>query len=195
MKNYNGDYVTLTSGVHITDRLTKPIPMPNGLKYVQCNEMMIYWEAYAISLWIIFNLHRRSNTHWEENGTRWRRNTMKTEHDEDGTRWRRNAMKTEHDEDGTWWRRNTLKTEHIEDGSRWRRNTTKTEHDEDGTRWRRNTMTNRTRWRLNSWTSQRLGAQSFDAFFDLRLNKRLSKQSWGWWFETPSVHYVVTVMD
>ena len=22
-------------------------------------------------------------------------------------------------------------------------------------------------------------------FFDLRLNKRLSKQSWGWWFETP----------
>ena len=26
----------------------------------------------------------------------------------------------------------------------------------------------------------------FDVFFDLRLNKRLSKQSWGWWFETPS---------
>ena len=25
-----------------------------------------------------------------------------------------------------------------------------------------------------------------DVFFDLRLNKRLSKQSWGWWFETPS---------
>ena len=23
-------------------------------------------------------------------------------------------------------------------------------------------------------------------FFDLRLNKRLSKQSWGWWSETPS---------
>ena len=23
-------------------------------------------------------------------------------------------------------------------------------------------------------------------FFDLRLNKPLSKQSWGWWFETPS---------
>ena len=23
-------------------------------------------------------------------------------------------------------------------------------------------------------------------FFDLRLNNRLSKQSWGWWFETPS---------
>ena len=25
---------------------------------------------------------------------------------------------------------------------------------------------------------------SFDVFFDLRLHKRLSKQSWGWWFET-----------
>ena len=28
--------------------------------------------------------------------------------------------------------------------------------------------------------------RSFDFFFDLRLNKRLSKQSWGWWFETLS---------
>ena len=28
--------------------------------------------------------------------------------------------------------------------------------------------------------------RSFDVFFDLRLNKRLSKQSWGWWFETVS---------
>ena len=28
--------------------------------------------------------------------------------------------------------------------------------------------------------------RSFDIFFDLRLNKRLSKQSWGWWLETPS---------
>ena len=26
----------------------------------------------------------------------------------------------------------------------------------------------------------------FDVFFDLRLNKRFSKQSWGWWLETPS---------
>ena len=25
-----------------------------------------------------------------------------------------------------------------------------------------------------------------DVFFYLRLNKRLSKQSWGWWFEMPS---------
>ena len=29
--------------------------------------------------------------------------------------------------------------------------------------------------------------QSFDIFFDLRLNKRLSKQSWGWWFAALSV--------
>ena len=28
--------------------------------------------------------------------------------------------------------------------------------------------------------------RSFDVFFDLRLNKRLSKQSWCWWFETLS---------
>ena len=28
--------------------------------------------------------------------------------------------------------------------------------------------------------------RSFDVLFDLRLNKRLSKQSWGWWFQTIS---------
>ena len=28
--------------------------------------------------------------------------------------------------------------------------------------------------------------RSFDVFFDLRLNKHFSKQSWGWWFETQS---------
>ena len=33
--------------------------------------------------------------------------------------------------------------------------------------------------------AQRPVARSFDVFFDLRLNKRLSKQLWGWWFETP----------
>ena len=32
--------------------------------------------------------------------------------------------------------------------------------------------------------SQRPVTRSFDVFFDLRLNKQLSKQSWGWWFET-----------
>ena len=32
--------------------------------------------------------------------------------------------------------------------------------------------------------AQRPVTWSFDVFFDLGLNKRLSKQSWGWWFET-----------
>ena len=31
-------------------------------------------------------------------------------------------------------------------------------------------------------------------FIDLRPNKRLSIQSWGWWFETQRTHYDVTVM-
>ena len=31
---------------------------------------------------------------------------------------------------------------------------------------------------------QRPVTWSFDVFFDLHLNKRLSKESWGWWFET-----------
>ena len=34
--------------------------------------------------------------------------------------------------------------------------------------------------------AQRPVTCSFDVSFDLRLNKRLSKQSWGWWFETLS---------
>ena len=34
--------------------------------------------------------------------------------------------------------------------------------------------------------AQRPVTRSFDAFFDLHLNKGLSKQSWGWWFEMPS---------
>ena len=34
--------------------------------------------------------------------------------------------------------------------------------------------------------AQRPVTRNFDVFFDLRLNKRLSKQSWGWWFETLS---------
>ena len=36
--------------------------------------------------------------------------------------------------------------------------------------------------------TQRPVTRNFDVFFDLRLNtcKRLSKQSWGWWFETLS---------
>ena len=34
--------------------------------------------------------------------------------------------------------------------------------------------------------AQRPVTRSFDVFFDLRLNKWLSKQSWGWWYETQS---------
>ena len=34
--------------------------------------------------------------------------------------------------------------------------------------------------------AQRPVTRSFDVFYDLRLIKRLSKQWWGWWFETPS---------
>ena len=34
--------------------------------------------------------------------------------------------------------------------------------------------------------TQRPVTRSFDVFFDLRLHDRLSKQPWGWWFETPS---------
>ena len=34
--------------------------------------------------------------------------------------------------------------------------------------------------------TQRPVTRSFDVFFDQRLNKRLSKQSWGWWLETLS---------
>ena len=40
----------------------------------------------------------------------------------------------------------------------------------------------RSRW----FPTQSPVTRSFDVFFDLRLNKRLSKQPWGWWFETPS---------
>ena len=35
--------------------------------------------------------------------------------------------------------------------------------------------------------SQRPVTRSFDVSFDLRMHKQLSKQSWGWWFETPSL--------
>ena len=34
--------------------------------------------------------------------------------------------------------------------------------------------------------TQRPVSRSFDVFFGLCLNKRLSKQPWGWWFETQS---------
>ena len=34
--------------------------------------------------------------------------------------------------------------------------------------------------------AQRPVTHSFNVFLGLRLNKRLRKQSWGWWFEAPS---------
>ena len=37
----------------------------------------------------------------------------------------------------------------------------------------------------SEFPAQRPVTWSFDVFFYLRLNKRLSKQSWGRWFETP----------
>ena len=47
---------------------------------------------------------------------------------------------------------------------------------------------------LGEFPAQRPVTRGFDVFFDLRLNNRLSKQSWGWWFETLSRHYDVIVM-
>ena len=48
------------------------------------------------------------------------------------------------------------------------------------------TSSNGNIFRVTELPAQRPVTQSFDVFFDLRLNKRLSKQSWGWWFETLS---------
>ena len=42
--------------------------------------------------------------------------------------------------------------------------------------------------------TQRPVTRSFDVFFDLRLNKRLSKQSWGWCLRRHSAHYDVIIM-
>ena len=42
--------------------------------------------------------------------------------------------------------------------------------------------------------AQRPVMQSFDVFFDLCLNKQLSKQLWGWWYEMPLRPYDITVM-
>ena len=39
---------------------------------------------------------------------------------------------------------------------------------------------------IGEFPAQRPVTRSFDVLFDLRMSKRLSKQSWGWWFETPS---------
>ena len=39
---------------------------------------------------------------------------------------------------------------------------------------------------LGELPTQRPVTRSFGVFLDLRMNKRSSKQWWGWWFETPS---------
>ena len=36
------------------------------------------------------------------------------------------------------------------------------------------------------FSAQRPVTRGFDVFFDLRPDKQLTKQSWGWWFESPS---------
>ena len=50
----------------------------------------------------------------------------------------------------------------------------------------------------SEFPTQRPVTRSFDVFYDLRLNKRLSKQSWGWWFETlssPLWHHCNVVLE
>ena len=54
-----------------------------------------------------------------------------------------------------------------------------------------NTMTNcesicDMRYEIWWFTAQKSLMRNFDVLFDLRLNQRSIKQSWGWWFETPS---------
>ena len=39
---------------------------------------------------------------------------------------------------------------------------------------------------FGDFPAQRSATRSFDVFFDQRPNERLSKHSWGWWFETHS---------
>ena len=42
--------------------------------------------------------------------------------------------------------------------------------------------------------TQRPVTRSFAVFFDLRLNKRLSKQCWGWWLRHHCAYYGITAM-
>ena len=52
--------------------------------------------------------------------------------------------------------------------------------------WRHQMETFSTLLAICEFPAQRPVTQRFYVFFDLRLNNRLSKQSWGWWFETLS---------
>ena len=47
----------------------------------------------------------------------------------------------------------------------------------------------------DEFPAQRPVTRRFDIFFDMCQNKRLSKQRWGWWFETHRAHYDTTVMN
>ena len=60
---------------------------------------------------------------------------------------------------------------------------------DDVIKWKHFRVTGPLCWEFTGpgeFPTQRPVTRSFDVFFDLRLNKRLSKQPWGWWFETPS---------
>ena len=62
-------------------------------------------------------------------------------------------------------------------------------YDDESSTWWRHQMENFPRYRpflREKFAAQRPVMRSFDAFLDLRSNKWLSKQSWGWWFEMPS---------
>ena len=52
--------------------------------------------------------------------------------------------------------------------------------------WRHQMETFSASLAIRAVPAQRPVTRSFDIFFDLRLNKPLSKQPWGWWFETLS---------
>ena len=57
----------------------------------------------------------------------------------------------------------------------------------------------------SEFPSQRPVMRSLGVFFDLRLNKRFSEQSWGWWFEMPchllwrhynvAIYYILFLWD
>ena len=47
----------------------------------------------------------------------------------------------------------------------------------------------------DEFAAQRPVTRSFDALFDLHLNKQLSKQSWGWWFDMRSLWRYCNVIE
>ena len=63
------------------------------------------------------------------------------------------------------------------------------EHHDDVIKWKhfpRNCPYVREFTGPGEFSTQRPVTRSFEVFFDLRVNKRLSKQPWVWWFETLS---------